>query len=78
MISIEAILLTLPTLKMFLSVEITLEASIYRTTSQNLGSCPTEVFLRKGVLKICSKFTGEHACCFATLWKSHLGMGVLL
>ena len=24
------------------------------------GSSPPEVFLRKGVLKICSKFTGEH------------------
>ena len=23
---------------------------------------PTEVFLEKGVLKICSKFTGEHQC----------------
>ena len=36
-----------------------------------------EVFLRKGALKICSKFTGEHPC-FATLLKSHFGMGVLL
>ena len=25
------------------------------------SSCP-EVFLRKGVLKICSKFTGVHQC----------------
>ena len=25
-------------------------------------SSPSEVFLRKGVLKICSKFTGEHPC----------------
>ena len=25
------------------------------------GSCP-EVFLEKGVLKICCKFTGEHSC----------------
>ena len=25
-------------------------------------SSPPEVFLRKGVLKICSKFTGEHPC----------------
>ena len=35
-----------------------------------------EVFLGKGVLKICSKFTGEHPCRsaseFATLLKSHL------
>ena len=26
------------------------------------GSSPPEVFLEKGVLKICSKFTGEHQC----------------
>ena len=32
-----------------------------------------EVFLGKGVLKICSKFTGEHPCK-ATLLKSHFGM----
>ena len=25
-------------------------------------SSPSEVFLEKGVLKICSKFTGEHTC----------------
>ena len=25
-------------------------------------SSPPEVFLEKGVLKICSKFTGEHPC----------------
>ena len=25
-------------------------------------SSPPKVFLRKGVLKICSKFTGEHSC----------------
>ena len=45
-----------------------------------------EVFLRKGVLKICSKFTEEHPCRSmiskkgykATLLKSHFGMGVLL
>ena len=41
-----------------------------------------EVFLEKDVLKICSKFTGEHprrsAICKATLFKSHFGMGVLL
>ena len=28
----------------------------------NERSSRPEVFLRKGVLKICSKFTGEHAC----------------
>ena len=46
-----------------------------------------EVFLRKGALKIYSKCTGEHACrsvisikllYFATLLKSHFGIGVLL
>ena len=41
-----------------------------------------EVFLGKGVLKICSKFTEEHPClsanCKATLLKSHFDMGVLL
>ena len=36
--------------------------------------------LRKGILKKCSKFTGEHPCrsCKVTLLKSHFGMGVLL
>ena len=49
------------------------------------GSSRPEVFLRKGVLKICCKFTGEHPCqsaisieLQATLLKSHFGMGVLL
>ena len=39
-----------------------------------------DVFLEKSVLKICSKFTGEHPyrSCFATLLKSHFGMDVLL
>ena len=40
-----------------------------------------EVFLWRGVLKIWSKFTGEHPCqsaICATLLKSHFGMGVLL
>ena len=47
-------------------------------------SNPPEVFLRKGVLKICSRFTGEQPCRsvisikFANLLKSHFGMGVLL
>ena len=45
-------------------------------------SSHSEVFLGKGVLKICSKFTGEHPCwsaiCKTTLLKSHFGMGVLL
>ena len=30
--------------------------------SENNRSCLSEVFLGKGVLKICSKFTGEHPC----------------
>ena len=34
-----------------------------------------KVSLEKGVLKICSKFTGELPCK-ATLLKSHVGMGV--
>ena len=39
------------------------------------------VFLRQGVLKICSKFTGEHlyqSVIFATLLKLHFGIVVLL
>ena len=52
-----------------------------------LRSSPLEVFLEQGLLKICSKFTGEQPCqsvisikllCFPTLLKSHFGMGVLL
>ena len=38
-------------------------------------SSHSEVFLVKGVLKICSKFTGEHSCRSVI---SHVGMGVLL
>ena len=44
-----------------------------------------EVFWGKGVLKICSKFIGEHPCrnaisikLLATLLKSRFGMGALL
>ena len=39
--------------------------SIFLFLWKQLGlfrSSPPEVFLRKGVLKICSKFTGEHPC----------------
>ena len=47
-----------------------------------LRSSHPEVFFEKGVLKICSKFTGEHPCrssiCFATLLKLQFGMGVFL
>ena len=28
----------------------------------NSEATPSEVFLSKGVLKICNKFTGEHPC----------------
>ena len=38
-----------------------------RKLNVHTGSRP-EVFLRKGVLKICRKFTGEHPCK-ATLLK---------
>ena len=37
-------------------------------TNKNRSSHP-EVFLGKGVLKICSKFTGEHPCQRAILIK---------
>ena len=44
-----------------------------------------EVFLEKYLLKICNKFTREHACrsvisisSFRALLKSHFGVGVLL
>ena len=47
------------------------------TSLDNFKSSHPEAFLKEGVLKICSKFTGEHPC-FATLLKSHFGTGVLL
>ena len=40
------------------------------TQLTNDRSSRPEVFLGKDVLKICSKFTGEHPCK-ATLLKSH-------
>ena len=49
------------------------------TIHRKYRSSHPEVFLEKDVLKICSKFTGEHRyICKATLFKSHFGMGVLL
>ena len=45
--------------------------------NNNLRSNHPEVFLVKGALKICSKFTGEYPCRSYTLLKSQLGMGVL-
>ena len=57
----------------------------YRISSVNLRSRHTEVFLGKGVLKRCSQLQeSTHAkgwfqyTCFATLLKSHFGMGALL
>ena len=56
-------------------------------SNQMFRSSHPELFLRKGVLKICSKFAEEHLCrsaisikslCKATLLKSHFGIGVLL
>ena len=40
-------------------------------SSSSYRSSPSKVFLEKGVLKICSKFTGEHPCWSAiskTVW----------
>ena len=34
----------------------------YWVTSYTFGSIHPEAFLRKSVLKICSKFTGQHPC----------------
>ena len=36
--------------------------------SANLQKQPPRGVLRKGVLKICSKFTGEHSCR-SVIWK---------
>ena len=42
-------------------------------------SSPPEMFLGKGVLKICSKFTGEHPCrSVISIVVSHFHMGALL
>ena len=53
--------------------------------SFNFQKQPPRAVLRNGVLKICSKFTGEHPSrmrflksCKETLLKSHFGNGVLL
>ena len=49
-------------------------------TFSHSRSSHSEMFLGKGVLKICSKFTGEHPCRSAISIKlqSNFGMGVLL
>ena len=51
-----------------------------QTISVTLRSSHPEVLLRKGVLKICIKFTGEHRCrsAISILLKSNFAMGVLL
>ena len=57
----------------------------YKVTNSIIRSSHLEVFLGKGVLKICNKFTGEHPCrsvisinLLCNLLKSHFGAGVLL
>ena len=44
----------------------------------NRSSSPPEVFLGKGVLKICSKFIGEHPCrsviSVKLLWRAASGI----
>ena len=45
----------------FLSVNIHLFTRTQLKTKRN-SSMPPELFSGKGVLKICSKFTGEHRC----------------
>ena len=55
------------------------ETSVMKWVNDTFRSSPPALFLEKGILKICSKFTGEHpVTCFATLLKSHFGIGVLL
>ena len=46
------------------SHEITLILMLDRSKTEEMTvrSSPSEVFLGKGALKICSKFTGEHSC----------------
>ena len=69
---------------MCLSVMADLSISDLGLTFTIFRSIPSDVFLRKDVLKIWSKFTGEHLCRsaiyikFPSLLKSHFGMGVLL
>ena len=55
---------------------------ISNVLDESIRSSHPDVFLEKGVLKICSKFTGEHPCQSAisiklqtTLLKSHFDMG---
>ena len=52
---------------------------VYSEPSQTskIRSNRPEVFLGKGVLKMCSKITGEHPCQNVILLIPHFGMGVL-
>ena len=56
--------------------------TVERMNSTLLRSSHPEVFLGKGVLKICSEFTGEHPCrsviSIKLKLKSHFSMGVFL
>ena len=65
-------------------IEVKKKSSTHNQVSRD-GSSPSEVFLGKGVLKICSKFTGEHPCrsailisCKVTSLNSHFSTNVLL
>ena len=73
----------LPNLKIFCLLRLILETITPNNFSKSGKfstdiSSPLDVFLGKGVLKICNKFTGEHTCRHATLLESHFDMGVLL
>ena len=46
--------------------------------TEKIKSSHPEVLLRKGVLKICSKFTKEHPCQSAIAIKQHLFLRTLL
>ena len=63
-----------PTVMIIYSAKVEL-IRIYGTTTVKLGkgrSSPSKVFLRKGVLKICSKFTGKHPCQSAKIALLHV------
>ena len=58
-------------------------AAVQRCFRKRYSENMQQIYLGKGVLKICSKSTGEYPCqsvisCKGTLLKSHFGMGVLL
>ena len=51
-----------------IAISLGIKINIYRSSHP-------EVFLRKVILKICGKFTGEHSC--QSVLKSYFGVGVL-